>query len=793
MTESAASPAQVARAHSPAASVETSRDSADVFDGNWDVADVAHLLPSNLPVRRVFRAWERKPQSPVAKDRFSRKIWRRIDRPLSRPAVVANPSDDTTLLANACLARLRTAPASVHSPRKIVKKRCLFTSFGQNARANHWDQRIGTPLRKRPVVSSSVTYGAPTGLGLRNALPDQAPGHQASPPASLPTFESVDQDAWIDIDSDEDAAEEPPADESQASPTSAEIEDHLPTLHDSHAVHETVSQNTPRLLEQSQSPTELFRARVAYVEASSSSEPATLLQFGSHPDLPAFSAAVASEQSPISTPQRSSSAPPEDVAPSEPRPLPRMSDDTAMLHAFLNRAAATKKPTLISKRESLSNRRDSDAVRHALASPAKNDVLGELDPNSPSPRKSQQPHDRIEPEAEEGSSPIPAALEEPRAVADMAAPSGEQRVMRRSIRSRGRLSHFMPMVEAPPSKASAASAPNKITIRSATDRVALKRTDAQEMALLTRTNTRKNKGGSVMPVLRLCKLAAEATSPDLVTSDGAGTALSKPTRGIRWDQTLVYYQDSSNEATSVDPDIAEAEPRESAVLGDVTIAPTPTKMRAARRPRIPSQAAGGESAALADIPVEQQQPERADPVAAEDTSKAQPPKRRRSRIATPAKALLAPPASLLQPAAVAIGPEPSEPVPGTATKKSVTRALPAARKLVLDGGGGGGGGGGPPTDGKENRTASTPKKTGIPSIKSALPRLDPSTGVGVGVGAGMGASDAERLGLASPAKKRAKSGVPKTTVLVPRATAHREDELPGLSSPAKKPVRPRNL
>ena len=68
---------------------------------------------------------------------------------------------------------------------------------------------------------------------------------------------------------------------------------------------------------------------------------------------------------------------------------PRVSDDTALLQAFLNRAAEGKNSRRISatKRESITNRRDSDAVRQALASPAKAEVLADLDPNSPSPRK----------------------------------------------------------------------------------------------------------------------------------------------------------------------------------------------------------------------------------------------------------------------------------------------------------------------------------------------------------------------------------------------------------------------
>lgn len=133
------------RISSPAP-VETAQDGVEVFDGSWDATDAAHLFPTNLPVRRVLRAWERKPQSPLVKERFARKIWRRVDLPVSR-STAPNHAHHTNPPANSCLARLRISSA-IHSPRKIVKKRCVFTSFGQNARANHWDQKAGTPLRK---------------------------------------------------------------------------------------------------------------------------------------------------------------------------------------------------------------------------------------------------------------------------------------------------------------------------------------------------------------------------------------------------------------------------------------------------------------------------------------------------------------------------------------------------------------------------------------------------------------------------------------------------------------------
>lgn len=577
----------------------------------------------------------------------------------------------------------------------------------------------------------------------------------------------MDQDAWSDIESDDDTPEEAQSqqleDEPEAKGDTESEEACLvdeptlnylePSVYVSGKDHPAL-QDTPDLSDDAENPMSPARGQDA--------QTATLPAYPTPPQLRAPASPA------LSTPHRSSSAPPEQVTPHEHRPIPRISDDTAILHAFLNRAAASKRPTPIAKRESLSNRRDSDVVRQALASPAKNDVLGELDPNSPSPRKALLPPGTDDYEAATGPSSqvVPQVA---RAAAATPLPPGEQRVMRRSIRSRGRLSTFMPLVESTPSRAASAGAPNKITIGSATDRVALKRTDAQELALLTRTNTRKNKGGSIMPVLRLCKLAAEPTSPDLLADDSSDTARAKLTRGIRWDQTLVYYQHHTNDGETQDPDSAEAAPQETAKLGDAIIAPTPTKSRA-RRPKALGQPAGQELASETIAP--SSDPDTA--VAADDTSKAGLPKKRRSRIATPAKALLAP-ASLL-PADVASLADP--PTTSTTAKRSSTRSLPAPRKLNLDAS---------VTDGKENRLVSTPKKSGIPSIKMALPKLDPPTDTGI---------EAERIGLASPAKKRAKSGMPKTAIgTVQRAPTQKDEDLqlPGLCSPAKKRARPRIL
>lgn len=217
-------------------------------------------------------------------------------------------------------------------------------------------------------------------------------------------------------------------------------------------------------------------------------------------------------------------------------------DDTAILKSFLSRAAASKaeRSAFITRRSSLENRRDSDIVRHALASPRK--ALEEKDPNSPSKMDSEGTFDLsatpvLNPEDEESASPT---LDQPEPEDTLEAKSG--RGSRRSSRAKKSRLPAPATTTQPPSS-------NKIAIRRAdgTDPVVLKKTDAQELALITKNNTRKNKQGAFMVSLRLLKLQAEAilSPPEDIDAE----AEKQPVlgrRGIRWDETLAYYQEHAD-------------------------------------------------------------------------------------------------------------------------------------------------------------------------------------------------------------------------------------------------------
>jgi hypothetical protein len=150
-------------------------------------------------------------------------------------------------------------------------------------------------------------------------------------------------------------------------------------------------------------------------------------------------------------------------------------DDTALLKDFLSRAAASKanKAENIARRESLQNRRDSDVIRHALASPRK--ALEDKDPNSPSKYDTETTLNLSQTLTLDMDSAAPLspskASTQAEAKAEGVDDSKAARISRRS--SRARTSRL-------PGPSSIPTGPPKISVkRDGGDPVILKKTDAQ--------------------------------------------------------------------------------------------------------------------------------------------------------------------------------------------------------------------------------------------------------------------------------------------------------------------------
>lgn len=267
------------------------------------------------------------------------------------------------------------------------------------------------------------------------------------------------------------------------------------------------------------------------------------------------------------TPKKLHSPPPPlriDSGPDDATMTLAIDDDTAILKSFLSRAAASKaeRSAIITRRSSLENRRDSDVVRHALASPRR--ALEEMDPNSPTKIGSESAFDIAETlvqqaDVEEAASPALEQIE-----SEESAEKAERGSRRSSRAKKSRL----------PAPASLAQQPttNKIAIRRAdgSEPVVLKKTDAQELSLITRNNTRKNKQGAFMVSLRLLKLQAEAILSPPADLDTEEKPPVPGRRGIRWDETLAYYQEHADTIASQEAEAASlATPDELSLLGPV--------------------------------------------------------------------------------------------------------------------------------------------------------------------------------------------------------------------------------
>lgn len=211
----------------------------------------------------------------------------------------------------------------------------------------------------------------------------------------------------------------------------------------------------------------------------------------------------------------------------------RFSDDTNMLKDFLSRAQARKQA-----KDALQVANPAATATASRRSPRK--ALASLDSNSPSPHKAGVDSNRA-------GTPLGRAkleevqLEEPDETAADASP------VRRGTRKR---------LLAPAKTAT--GAPSFIPVRRAdgTDPVVLQKSIAQELALVTRTNTRRNKGQAKPPALILKKLVM-----DEVEQETKGGHALRNCKSVGWDKKLVYYQDGRQVQADAEVEVEEKRPK----------------------------------------------------------------------------------------------------------------------------------------------------------------------------------------------------------------------------------------
>ena len=237
-----------------------------------------------------------------------------------------------------------------------------------------------------------------------------------------------------------------------------------------------------------------------------------------------------------------------DVASSSPtkkRLMARISDsdDTTMLKAFVSRAQAKK--ALNAAKSS-----PTKEIRTPRRSPRK--ILGNLDRNSPSPVK--QPRQPLKAGKLPGTPRSKSASSVPHPEDDEDEISMAPTSQRRSTRKRS---------PAPPATSICTvpdpAGPSRIPFRrpdgSEPVRMQSIRSEAQELALMTRANTRRNKGKAQMPraILKALTSGGAADEPAVVATAAAAAAVTAtpqrgrprkyPLKNVDWDATLVYYPD----------------------------------------------------------------------------------------------------------------------------------------------------------------------------------------------------------------------------------------------------------
>ncbi|KAL8802767.1 MAG: hypothetical protein Q9182_003602 [Xanthomendoza sp. 2 TL-2023] len=212
----------------------------------------------------------------------------------------------------------------------------------------------------------------------------------------------------------------------------------------------------------------------------------------------------------------------------------RFSDDTNMLKDFLSRAQARKLAREVTLTPS------SGAARSTSPRRSQRNALAALDSNSPSPHK---PRELAH---QPGTPPNKATLNGVPREADQES-TVEVSPVRRSTRKR-----------LPAPAKTGTGAPSFIPVRRAdgTDPVVLQKSVAQELALVTQSNTRRNKGQSKPPAIILKSLPVE-----VVEEETKGGHALRNCKSVGWDRKLVYYQDGTEAIVEVEHKVEEKRPK----------------------------------------------------------------------------------------------------------------------------------------------------------------------------------------------------------------------------------------
>lgn len=269
------------------------------------------------------------------------------------------------------------------------------------------------------------------------------------------------------------------------------------------------------------------------------------------------------ETTPTKSPAEQPQSPSLSLAPSTPGSISvkvNLNDDESVLHAFLSRAKASK-AARIANRSSVSYKRDSDAVKTALASPKPMGASSEdFESNSPTAAECPEPtaNDRVpsSPNMVMGGS---LAMYIDRALGIDSSLEPAQPAPRRS--KRGASPKFLDA--SLPNQAQTPllqTAPQTITVRrtGSVNHIMVQKQAAQQLSSSTRINTNKNKSGALSVRSVLLRLQEEEKGSEASPIDG-DKAVVKPASGkrnVRWNEELVSFFNEPDGAGIVSEDFA---------------------------------------------------------------------------------------------------------------------------------------------------------------------------------------------------------------------------------------------
>ena len=517
-------------------------DSSSLFDLPYEDENSMnpHLKRATFTPTRVKptpRAWQRKPATPFAPRSEAQKIWKRVPlqnvtsainaswrktntkgdgimRPVKKLRIGANQDDDDKENSNYVAAKWDTETSPDRSPRRRAPAKHRETDAAPS------DELVSvTSVTVNPPFNHSET----TPVELEQSVLEEERPIQ---PQSLPAFD-IEQESEVQSPSD------------SVDPTRTETE----RLLDAQLLDEADS--FLRLSPQS-SPTVSLPTDVSTVLSS----PFTDTTDQHESMSPALDGSQHPQEAPLDDIQLSFEVGKQEPSPTHQQQLPTVAsqdpDDTSYLQDFLLRSRASKAAKLQTLQTFGTKMRESPSISSA-------DVV-----NDTMTLKTTAITQVITP-----TSPPPEAADDNDAEDETDAKASSP--CRRSSR----------LTRLPRPQKPSTTLPSSIALRrlNGTEFISMQR-EAQSLAVTTRGNTRKNRGGGIGVQARLIQLKSEADS-----EDSTKEKLKKSGKAVTWAEILARYQEYTVPVLPSSAETQEPEPTPPADedLQETTTEPEPKK------------------------------------------------------------------------------------------------------------------------------------------------------------------------------------------------------------------------